>query len=242
MEEVEDEFNMAIHVYSLQENKTAQVIRLSKNHDVTDKMHLNLYENHFSFLSKFKSYARKYQCPSCSRFVSKSEHLTRHIRKCEIGTKHIYVGGKYMNRKTIFECLEEVGIDVPEADRYDEYFTVFDFEAYQAPEEDEEQGRTFHFEHIPATVSICSSVPGHTEPHHIQSDGEPQDLVDRFVMKLHEVQESREQLLTAKYQPYLDKLLHKMADIMWMLGIDDSKDNGNTNKEEKEEEEVEQKE
>ena len=44
LEEVENEFNIAIHVYSLQENKTAEVIRLPKNHDVTDKMHLNLYE------------------------------------------------------------------------------------------------------------------------------------------------------------------------------------------------------
>ena len=55
-------FNIAINVYSLHDDHTAQVRRIS-NLD-TNVMHLNLYENHFSYIAKFKSYAKKYQCPN----------------------------------------------------------------------------------------------------------------------------------------------------------------------------------
>ena len=62
---VEIYFNIAINVYSLQEDLTAKVIRLSKlDHDV---MHLNLHENHFSYIKRFNSYAKKYTCTICGR-------------------------------------------------------------------------------------------------------------------------------------------------------------------------------
>ena len=52
---IEDYFNMSINVYSLQENKTAKVIRISDRDDIQEQvMHLNLYENHFSYINKFK--------------------------------------------------------------------------------------------------------------------------------------------------------------------------------------------
>ena len=57
-------FNIAINVYSLQEDKSAEVIRIS-NLDHKNVMHLNLYENHFSYIIKFKSFAKKYKCTNC---------------------------------------------------------------------------------------------------------------------------------------------------------------------------------
>ena len=95
----------------------------------------------------------------------------------------------------------ERGIHVPECDRYDPYFVVYDFEALYVPIEEELQGRTLHFKHVPATVSICSNVPGHTNPVHIRSHGEPQQLVDEFVQELMRIQAARE-----RYQPIIDAL------------------------------------
>ena len=77
----------------------------------------------------------------CSRYISNSKDLNRHIAKCEVETKHIYVGGTYKVKKTLFECLDEIDIKVPAEDRYDEYFTVFDFEALQVHENKEEHGQ-----------------------------------------------------------------------------------------------------
>ena len=231
LEEVEKEFNLAIHVYSLGENKIAKVVRLSQNYDANNTLRLNLYENHFSYISKFKSYAKKYQCPACSQFLGKACNLTRHIRKCQTEIKHIYLGGKFSNRKTLFEQLKDINIEVPKDDQFDSYFSFFDFEAIQTVDDDDdmvELGRTLHFTHVPATVSICSSVPGHTEPHHIQSNGDPQKLVDDFVMKLLEVQKTREYLLTQKYKPFLEELRKREDDLYSMLGIETSSESKET--------------
>ena len=126
LDDVEKEFNIAIHVYSLNEKKIAKVERLSQNYDSKEVLHLNLYENHFSYISKFKSYTKKYQCPTCLRFISKACHVTRHLRKCQTEIKHIYFGGKFSNRKTLFESLKDINIDVPKEDQFDKYFTFFD--------------------------------------------------------------------------------------------------------------------
>ena len=80
---VEILFNIAINVYSLQEDKMVKVIRISNlNYKEEDIMHLNLYEHHFSYIKegKFKSYAKKFQCPTCSRILNKACNL----QNCQI--------------------------------------------------------------------------------------------------------------------------------------------------------------
>ena len=121
-------------------------------------MHLNLYENHFSYISKFKSFAKKYQCPNCSRMVSQSTHLHRHINKCQLEVEEVFKGGKYRTKKTVFEHLDSIGIYIPEDDRYDPYFAVYGFEALQVPINEELRGRRLKYEHVPATLSICTNV------------------------------------------------------------------------------------
>ena len=78
-----DVFNVAIKVCSLQEDKSAKVIRLSDlDHDDENLLHLNLYENHFSFISKF-------QCTICTRLTGKPQHLNR---QCQVEIKEIFKG------------------------------------------------------------------------------------------------------------------------------------------------------
>ena len=49
---IEDCFNISINVYSLQEDKTANVIQISDRNDTQEnQMHLNLYKNHFSYIA-----------------------------------------------------------------------------------------------------------------------------------------------------------------------------------------------
>ena len=41
---------------------------------------------------------------------------------------------------------------------------MYDFEALQVPIDEELQGRTLHFKHAPATLTISSNLHGHTDP------------------------------------------------------------------------------
>ena len=56
------------------------------------------------------------------------------------------MGGRFKSKKTVFEALDELGIKVPEKDRYDRFFSVFDFEAMTAKTANGamEQGKTLH--------------------------------------------------------------------------------------------------
>ena len=84
---------------------------------------------------------------------------------------------------------------------------------YKPPSKKKAQGGTLHYEHVPATVSICSNVPGHTDPVHLHSNSDPQDLIDQFVGKVMEIQKSKEELLTGKYQPYIEAFAEQCLEV-----------------------------
>ena len=227
LEDVEKTFKVSINVYSLQEDKSAEVVRISEK-EYEKVMHLNLYDSHFSYITKFKSYAKKYQCPSCSRFIGNSNHLARHIRRCQVEVEDVYVGGKFKTKQTVFEALDELGIKVPEEHQYDRLFSVFDFEAMAFKTETVEQGKTLLATHVPATVSISSNVPGHEEPIHLQTNGNSQELIDEFVDNLLEHQKSRVEILNEKYEPALSELNEDISQLKKLLGIEEEEDENMT--------------
>ena len=103
------------------------------------------------------------------------------------------------------------------------------------------QGRTLHFRHEPFTVSICSNVPGYTEPDHFTSTGDVQTFTDEFVRKLLTIQAKRESILTEKYQLDIEELQSKLQESQKKLGIYEAEDQntaGDGREEEEEEEDL----
>ena len=88
--------------------------------------------------------------------------MKTHQDTCTTQVKEISAGGKSFLTKNIFEKLEEENIFV-EGDKFFPYISTFDFETLQKPTYNEIQGRKIYFEHIPASFSICSNIPSHTE-------------------------------------------------------------------------------
>ena len=145
-------FKTSVNVYSLGEDGKADVVRISKvNYDL---MHLNLYQEHFSYIKDFPKYAKQFRCVNCERVLSRNVNLRNHVKTCSIESEECYRGGKYRNRKNVFDQLENVGIDVPKELRYTTNFAVYDFEALQVPVMEESKGRIICFEHVPATLSV----------------------------------------------------------------------------------------
>jgi hypothetical protein len=81
-------------------------------------MNLNLYEQHFSYIKDLRSYSRSYLCSKCDRLWKHVGILHRHERTCTGDVIYKYHGGVYHTTQTVFERLEDKGIDVPEEDRY----------------------------------------------------------------------------------------------------------------------------
>ena len=191
-------FKVPINVYSLQQDGRAKVLYLYKLE--FEVMHLNLFENHFSYIKHFSKYAKKYTCEICKRIFNQCCHLKRHAKKCSTEIEEIYIGGKYRNKTTIFEELEALEISIPEELRY---FSCFDMESLEALIKKEVCSRQICFEHIPATVSICSNIDGHTEAVHLVSDGDTQHLIDSMVEVL---LAHKSALCRERYAPYLEAL------------------------------------
>ena len=91
--------------------------------------------------------------------------------------------------------------------------SVFDYEAMQVLKDDVINGRDICFEHVPATFSLCSNIPGHKEPVHVQSEGDPQALVDKMVEIQMIHQEVASQIMQEKHQIILEALYNRLEEL-----------------------------
>jgi len=105
-------------VYALElddDSPKATVVQLSrKKYERT--MYVNLHESNFSYIFDVSKYCRRYESPRCSEFWT-SHNFHRHVRTCDAQVKHTYVVGVY-NKKSVFDQLEQLGINVPHDDRF----------------------------------------------------------------------------------------------------------------------------
>ena len=113
---LEVHFKVSINIYALQQDGTGMLKYLSNL--TYNTMHLNLYENHFSYIKHFSKYAKRYICSTCRRVFTQTDNLKRHAKTCSTDVCEIYIGGKYRNKKSIFEELDAIDINVPEKLRH----------------------------------------------------------------------------------------------------------------------------
>ena len=72
-----------------------------------------------------------------------------------------FPGGVYHNLHTIFETLEQIGIQVPKQNRIYPYYACCDFEAYLCRDQLPENGPKLMFEarHVSMSVWNCIERP-----------------------------------------------------------------------------------
>ena len=204
---LENCFKCSINVYDLESNGILNVIYLSPL-KFKNPMYVNLHEFHFSYISNFKAFAQKFKCPDCGRIFDRNNNLTRHMKICSTGVKEIYPGGKFdASHETIFDKLHKLGIEIPERDRYYKFVSVFDFEAVQIKDNVIIHGRDINFVHEPATFSVCSNIPGYTNPVHVQGQrGKTQELVDKLVELQLVHQKQASDIMRSKFAWVIQKL------------------------------------
>ena len=209
--DIERIFEVSVHVHSLQSDGHADVIYLSRLH--YPSMHLNLHENHFSYITKFESFAKRFKCLECDVTFNRTNDLKRHIKTCCTEQKEIFVGGKYKRDRALFQRLEQAGYHTENDDQYCPLISTFDFEALQVKRGEKIKGRDILYKHIPATFSVHSNIPAHTEVEHRQSNGNPQKLVDELIAILHLHQETASQIMLQKHRNVLDSLERDIVEL-----------------------------
>ena len=141
-----------------------------------------------------KKYSRAFACQRCGKVFSYPHKLSRHERNCEAKVKHIYQGGVYTPRRSIFEKLEDEGIQVPEDLKFSKYFATNGIEVFY-PKSSELPAKKpklqFIAEYKLLSVCVASNVPNYKDPECMIVNGEgeedAQQLVENLVTYLNEI-------------------------------------------------------
>jgi hypothetical protein len=120
-------FSLNVYVYDLIETEAGDIApRLVRRspYSFEDTMNLNLYEDHFSYVSDMEKYSDSYLCSKCDRLWKHVGMLHRHERTCTGRVIYKYPGGVYHIAHTVFDRLEDEGIEIPEEYRFYSYRTT----------------------------------------------------------------------------------------------------------------------
>ena len=113
----------------LKQDGSAQTLYLSQA-SFPSKIYFNLYQKHLSLITDIKMYSKQYICNRCDKVSPKMSHHLRHQTKCNVNVKDVCPDGVYKNKLSLFEELEEMGVRVWEEDKFEKWFSCYDFEAF----------------------------------------------------------------------------------------------------------------
>ena len=197
-------FQINVNIFELSADGTAKYVYKSRCH-YKDTMNLNMFEHHLSYISRFNTYASKYQCRTCERHFSRINNMLKHQRLCKGQTKYQYPGGLYTAPVTVFDVLEYYNITVPIEERIFPWFIVYDFEAMLLPVHEGGNKLSWTSKHVPISVSVCSNVEGYTDPHCIV-DSDVDTLVRSMVDYMQEIAKMGDLLAREKFKVVFDEL------------------------------------
>ena len=191
-------------------------------------VYLDIYEDHVSYILNVDGYSGVYCCKNCARHFGQMGRLKRHkrtTRDCSKFPVERFPGGFFKRRLSIFEEIRMLpieNIDQYAADKYYPYLICFDFEAMHEKTDDfdivdteievevndsQAKGKTrFISLHSPISVSVCSNIPGFTEPYHIVKSVSEKRLVVDMIEYMMKIQQSVRLILLRECKNLFEKL------------------------------------
>lgn len=207
---LEEHFNIAINTYSYDAtDKTVSLEHLSQSNS-KEEMSLLSLDNHVAYIKDISHFLESFKCPRCQSLYKTNVILQRHMKTCDALCKHKFVGGYYENRKTVFEKMQIWGIDIQGVkDVFHDYYAVFDFECFLKQIEIIRKSTSYKCEHVPSSVSVCSNVPGYTEPKCIiDFDGDVQKFINEWIEYLMKIAKKSEKKMKRKFNILYERLEH----------------------------------
>jgi hypothetical protein len=211
---LEQVFSLNVYVYDLQETEAGDIAaRLVQRfpYSYQETMNLNLYEQHFNYVSNMEKYSHSYLCSNCDQLRKHVGKLHRHERTCTGDVIYKYPSGAYHTAKTVFERLEDEDIDVPEEDRYYPYRATYDIEVMLQPTD---KRRTEKLEwtshHVLLSVFVCSNFITYTEPICFVMKGDTSETVESCLQHLTDISEKAFRLLVPRYRMIFEEIKQRL--------------------------------
>jgi len=126
---------------------------------------------------------------------------------CDVQVKHTHVGGINNNKKTVFDQLEQLGINIPHEDRFYPYRSTFDYESYFDKSDLPDAGEklVWVMRHVLCSVSVCSNV-ANFEQSKCFINTSPQRLVHDKMQYLETIADAAFEILKENFQYVFDQL------------------------------------
>ena len=231
---LEEIFKVNIHVYSLkykgafvaeegdinealireyeeedEDNELAATLVRRPLGDQQSDMYLHLYEGHFSYITDIRLLTHSWRCSKCDKLFNRSTDYHRHELTCEKKIEHKFKGGGIgrFSMVTLLNKIEDLGIPVPKNLKFFPYKIAYDFETlFETCEK--ENGPKINYEQVlvPASVSVCSDVPGYEEPKCFISEGDPRKMIIDMYSYMLQIADCSYEILRESYRDILDKL------------------------------------
>ena len=182
-------------MYDLQETEAgdiaARLVRRSLN-SYQETMNLNLYEDHFSYVSDMEKYSHSYLCSKCARLWKHVGMLHRHEQTCTRSAIYKYPSGVYPYRATY-------GIE----------------EMLQPTDKQHSEKLEWTSHHVLLSVSVCSNVPTYTMPICFVSEGHTSETVGSCLQHLTDISEQAFRLLVPRYGMVFEEIHRRL----WLVSI-----------------------
>ena len=218
LDECEKIFDVSVEVFEFEERENEAPVLVCRRRSTVKKpkkLQLLAYGQHFCFISNVDRLGHAFACTKCKKLWKKKYLLNRHEKTCNgTGQRHTYAGGVYIPPPSPLEVLQSNGLNVNPGDAFP-FRATFDFETYfeknNLPVTKTENPKTVYTaRHVPLSVSISSNVPGHDSPKFfVNSDNDPQHLVDRFVDYLEEISLKSFTLMKERYASVYEEILQR---------------------------------
>ena len=207
----ESQFTISIDIFTLCEDGSVVPRYLSDN-SYPDKMVLNLYDTHLSYVINVPAYLQKYSCDSCGRHFDHLNNWRHHQGCCVNATQYKFPGGFHRNTPSIFDRLKEFDIIVPIDDQLYPWYIVYDFEAVLSRIREDQTTPNLKWlrRHDPISVSVASNVEGYTEPRSFV-ELDPKDLIADMVDYMGDISDHIYQEAKEKWKYIFDELEKRLA-------------------------------
>lgn len=196
----------AINIVKYFDDESVEYVRKSSYNSNRTVIYLNLYSDHFSYITSLEKLCKMYVCHRCSGKFRDNYNLVRHIDSCKLEQEDTFV--KYpqiyeKKRNLIVELSEWFNVD---CDYKHDYLIAFDFESVMQ-KIDEKCGDKLEFvsEHIPISESLATNVPGFEGEHFILSI-DPYNICKQMFEYLDRVAEKSKQLMMNKMKQLLERI------------------------------------
>jgi len=215
LDKLETNMTYAINIVNFKENDEIEYVKKSNYNSTRKPKYINLYQNHFSYITDFEKLGKIFTCSVCGYKARYPSEVNRHT--CSKETTDYFV--KPYNslwskpRNTIIEFGDYYEVDVTDF-KYD-YLATFDLEALLL-KTDINQSASLKFvsKHIPISCSIASNIPGYTKQKFIISTN-PNEICEKMFKYFDILQKTASDLMYKKYEDLVNKMrpLDRIKDV-----------------------------